>query len=387
LLGRQEALGILGEADSWKADILSLVELSKTFENENYLVEAYLRQAIYGARATDEILIDQALRDGLAIARGCQNETIEAKLLAMQAVRFLATGNIQEAIETIEEALQRARRLEDDNVLAFVLYQAAFGYSDMGEVSKASPLQLEQVELDHRLGNRHQELIGLGNQASTYLAMGLYKQARSNLEQAIRICRDLGARRPLAYDLMNLADVFLALGETRKAHHLAVEALDVISPSQDARGIAFALNDLGRVLLAMGDAQGAARRFKDALDLTVRRGQTGLPLECESKIYLAASKVLQGELDEAECLILPAWDYLRDHGFPGMGNPSAVYRTCVETFDALGDTEHYLAALETSCKVILDVADKLTIPEWRQAFLEAVPDNRALLEMWERGKG
>jgi len=45
------------------------------------------------------------------------------------------------------------------------------------------------------------------------------------------------------------------------------------------------------------------------------------------------------------------------------------------------------AALETNSKVILDVADKLTIPEWRQAFLEAVPDNRALLEMWERSKG
>jgi tetratricopeptide (TPR) repeat protein len=202
--------------------------------------------------------------------------------------------------------------------------------------------------------------------------MGLYKQARSDLEQAIRICRDLGARRPLAYDLMNLADVYLALGETRKAHHLAVEALEVISPSQDARGIAFALNAMGRILLAMGDSPGAARRFREAYDLAVRRGQTGLPLECESRIYLAASKVMQGELDEAKSLILPAWDYLREHGFPGMGNPSAMYRNCVETFDALGDTEHYLAALKTSCKVILEVANKLTIPEWRHAFRQSL---------------
>jgi hypothetical protein len=94
------------------------------------MAEAYLRQAIYGARATDETLIDQALKEGLAIARSCQNETIEAKLLAMQAARFLATGNIPEAIETIEEALQRARRLKDDNVLAFVLYQAALLFRD-----------------------------------------------------------------------------------------------------------------------------------------------------------------------------------------------------------------------------------------------------------------
>jgi hypothetical protein len=31
-------------------------------------------------------------------------------------------------------------------------------------------------------------------------------------------------------------------------------------------------------------------------------------------------------------------------------------------------------------------ADTLTVPGWRQSFLENVPDNRALVEMWERRK-
>jgi len=32
------------------------------------------------------------------------------------------------------------------------------------------------------------------------------------------------------------------------------------------------------------------------------------------------------------------------------------------------------------------VADKINVPAWRQSFLENVPDNRAIMEMWERRK-
>ena len=86
LLGREEALAVLGDAEPWKADITALLELARSFDDDNYLAEAYLRQAIFGMRTGDEPISDQASREALAAARRCGNEAIEAKALAMTAV-------------------------------------------------------------------------------------------------------------------------------------------------------------------------------------------------------------------------------------------------------------------------------------------------------------
>ena len=63
-----------------------------------------------------------------------------------------------------------------------------------------------------------------------------------------------------------------------------------------------------------------------------------------------------------------------------------VYRTCAETFDALGEAENAQAVIESGHQALMEVADKINVPAWRQSFLENVPDHRAIMEMWERMK-
>ena len=69
-----------------------------------------------------------------------------------------------------------------------------------------------------------------------------------------------------------------------------------------------------------------------------------------------------------------------------MSNPGWVYHTCAETFDALGEDDNALAVIEFGYKALMDVAQKINVPAWRQSFLENVPDHRAIMEMWERRK-
>jgi hypothetical protein len=144
------------------------------------------------------------------------------------------------------------------------------------------------------------------------------------------------------------------------------------------------LDDLGCVLLAMGDAPGASRRFTEAHELALNQGSDSLA--CESTAGLAACAVLQGQLDEARKYVLQAWDHLKEHGWLGMSNPGTVYRACAETFDALGDDENARAVIQSAHQALMDVADKINVPAWRQSFLENVPDHRAIMEMWERRK-
>jgi class 3 adenylate cyclase/tetratricopeptide (TPR) repeat protein len=384
LLGREEALLVLGEDEPRKADITALLELARAIGDDNYLAEAYFRQAWFGMQTDYMSGLDQAAREALTAARRCGNESIEAKALVLSAVADLGREDRSAAVEHIEEALRRARGLGDESVLAFVLGRGAYCYSEMGDVAAWGRLQLEDIELNRRLGNRLQEAISLGNLGANYLSMALYKQARSLIEQARGLAEALGAHRALAYDLLNLGEIFQAMGDLRKARQLEEQALQEFTPTRDIRGKVSAIADLGTLLLAIGDAPGAAARFTEGRELALSQGMA--PKACEATTGLAASALMQGQLDQARSCIYEAWAYLKEHGWLGMGNPMQVYRICAETFDALGEEEYLQEVLEIGYHEFMEVADKINVPEWRQSFLENNPDSRAFLEMWERRK-
>ena len=211
--------------------------------------------------------------------------------------------------------------------------------------------------------------------------MGRYKEARPLLEQASQICRALGDRASLAYNSMNLGEICLATGDLRKARQWTEQALQENSSSQDMRGKILALILLANVLLAMGDSPGADKRFNEASELALSLGLADQA--CESAVGLAACAILQGQLDEARKYVNKAWDYLKEHGWTGMSSPGRVFRACAETFDALGEVENAQAVLESGHQALMEVADKINVPAWRQSFLENVPENRAVMEMWE----
>jgi hypothetical protein len=162
------------------------------------------------------------------------------------------------------------------------------------------------------------------------------------------------------------------------------QALQEISPTEDNRGKVFLLHDLGCVLLAMDDVPGASRRFTEAHELALSEGL--VPQACETTAGQAACAVQQGQLDEARKYIHEAWDHLKEQGSVGMENPPWFFRACAEVFDALGEADNVHEAIEVGHQGLMEVADTINVPEWRQSFLENVPDNRAIMEMWEHRK-
>ncbi len=384
LLGREGALLVLGQDEPRKMDIAALLELARSIGDDNYLAEAYFRQAWFGMQTSYISGLDQATSEALDAARRCGNEAIEAKTLVLKAVADIGRGDQSAMVEHIEEALRRARRLGDESVLAFVLGRAAFCYSEIGDVASWGKLQLEEIELNHRLGNRMQEAISLGNLGANYLSMGMYKQARSMIEQARALAGALGAHRPVAYDLLNLGEICMAMGDLRQALQWVEQAQQEFGPTQDIRGKIAAITDLGTVLLAMGDAPGAAGRFAEARELA--RSPDLIPKAYEAQTDLAACAVMQGQLDQARSHVHEAWNYLKEHGWVGMSNPTAVYRICAETFDALGEEENLQEVLEIGYREFMKFADTINVPAWRQSWFENDPNTRAFMEMWERRK-
>ena len=101
LLGCEDVLTIIRDYDPWKATISALLELANSFDDENYLAEAYLRQAGFGLTA-DVHLVLQASQEALKVARRCGNEAIEIQALSTISVIDLNRGDKQAAIEKIE---------------------------------------------------------------------------------------------------------------------------------------------------------------------------------------------------------------------------------------------------------------------------------------------
>lgn len=382
LLGRESAHSVLTEAGPWKADVNLLLELARSFEDDNYLAEAYLRQTICAMRTGDEELSQQACQVALSTSRKCGNEIVEIKALVLTAVTGIVRSDKSPILkDNVDEALKRARLLGDENLLAFVLARASFYYGEF-EVDTSYELLMEEIELEHRLGNRIQEASSMGNLGGGYIGVGLYKRGRQLIEQSNQICKSLGLHRALGYHLGNLGEMYINTGELGKAHQYLEQALQEVTPSQDTRGIAFILMDLGNVMLAMGDIVSASRYFAEELELASSHGL--LAKVSEAKIGLAACALMQGQLEQAKNLNYEGWNYLKEHGWVGMTNVGWVVRTCTETFEALDELETAHQVIEYAYKELLELANTLNIPGWRKSFLENLPDHRWIVEMWER---
>lgn len=134
-----------------------------------------------------------------------------------------------------------------------------------------------------------------------------------------------------------------------------------------------------KYLISVADTPG--RNISEALGK-----EKQVSIQSKQKPGLAACALMQGQLEEARKYAEQAWEYLKVYSLEGLENPAVDYRACAEVFDALGEPEMVQVILESGYKALIEAADKITVPEWRQSFLENEPENRALIEIWERRK-
>jgi hypothetical protein len=102
---------------------------------------------------------------------------------------------------------------------------------------------------------------------------------------------------------------------------------------------------------------------------------------CEVNNGLAACAVRQGRLDEAHIFANKARDYRKEIPYLiGMGSPGWAYRSCADAFQPL--VKQKPPRLSSSAhQYLMTAASKINMPEWRQSFLENVPEHRWIMEM------
>ena len=175
-------------------------------------------------------------------------------------------GNPRRGLALIERTLEIAQG-QDQQLELQALNAMAIMYQATGQLEQALYTQEQAVSSVSRTDYHEEEAAIRSNQARTYNLMGQPQKALEQYEAALSIWRRIGQRAGEAATLNSMADVYRALGQLQRAQEFGEAALPLMRAEGDRSGEAHVLNSLGRVCLDRGDARQALTILQEAVSL------------------------------------------------------------------------------------------------------------------------
>jgi predicted ATPase len=383
LIGREEASSVLGNPDAWQADLGALQKVAESSGHSQRVAEVHRRAAEFH-HARGNFTEARRLADlAVLAARGAGDTALEIRAAAMRGMTEVRLGEVAAGMKSAEDALAGARAVGDPELLAYVLGRV--GYCTV-EGSKdhcygVSLLQ-EQIALDRQAGRSFSVARGQGNLAVCYGYLGQFKRARAVLEEAVNTFSNFGARRMRGYTLLNLGCSLIFSGELTRARAVLEQSLAEMVAAGDQFGQTAALSSMALALEKARDFAGAGRRLAEARVLAEKMNAAPMLNDlCAAQGRIALA---QARTDEARALALRVWEQLKAHGNGGTHEGSLAYVSCIEIFDAFGETDLAREVAAAGWARLADLAGRIDNPAARQSLLENVPDNRAVVEWCER---
>jgi tetratricopeptide (TPR) repeat protein len=302
----------------------------------------------------------------------------------MKVVCEMRLGDLEAAAVTAEAALASARELGDDDTLARNLHNASNYFTECGDLARAAQLLEEQLEICRRTGDRVGEAIGLGNLGYTYVLLGLFREGIDALGRSLDLAQAIGRRRNAAYGALNLALAHVRVGAPEQALALLDQWQHELLARNDSFGHAY-----GEMYRAMaweqsGDLDRALAGFTQSAAALLELGN---PVYAYDALAGAARCLLkQGLVGQASDQVRAVCDHLTQHGGSGMEMPILACETCADVLEATGDLAAAHSILCAGYGQLMARAEKISVPEWRRSFLEAVPEHARLVARWQQLK-
>jgi class 3 adenylate cyclase/tetratricopeptide (TPR) repeat protein len=378
LLGRDEALGTLGEVADRQADDAALLNLAQQLGDDSRLAVAYFHIGSQAHSEGNTPAAQQAFEQALQAARRAGDLSMQALILPMQVFNLTSEGDLQAAAGLVEQALEIAIQTGEADILARALTNLAPYYQATGDVARGVQLLQQQVEINQRQGNRLGEVFGLINLGYQYLSLGQFETGRSQLERALQAARSMGARRCVAYCLLNLGLAEWRLEQPQAACQTLQLSLAELQALGDQMGLASRQFYLGLALETSGELPEAGAQFEAAQAAFEQLGAT--PQVVEAQAGLARLALQRGDLSQAEDITRQIMVYLEQTGPQGLELPMLVYLTCARVFQAVGDAQRLDRTLESGRKELQARLDRISEVDWRKTFLEAIPEHRELMD-------
>jgi predicted ATPase len=381
LLGRSEALGVLGETETRKADDAALVSLAQAMGDDLRLAEAYYRQGYFIGSLGDERLAVEIYNTALTAARQAGGiPDLEAVLRSLKVVSYTRQGQLDRAALEVHQVLASLKEVsnEDNIKLAMALNNISIYFNAVGDYSQAARLMDTAAQISHRSGDRIGETTCQLNSGYSHVMVGMFAKGQADLEQALQGLENLGFKANTTIALLNLGLAYTRQGAHQLSQHALQQALNGTGTANRAAW-AYGQCYLGLNAESDGDALHALEHFlsaSQAFDELVYPGSQQDALAGASRAHLQL-----GQHAEANRMAQTVWEYLLREGAQGLEFPGLAYLTCAQVFKMLGDAQTAAAAVQAGCMYLIERANQLSDPEWRQSFLENIPENRLLAQL------
>jgi class 3 adenylate cyclase/tetratricopeptide (TPR) repeat protein len=376
LLGRSDALGMLGELALRRDNLAELLALARELDDLR-LAEALYRQGNLLESQGDYPGAFEAYDAAVEAARRAGDARLEALVLAIKGIGQNRMGLGAGARASAEAALALAPGLDEQSAIR-VTNNVAVYFIESGDLAAAARLHQDVVDKARRLGDRSGMTNALTNLGYSYAMLGMFEQARAALEDGLQIAWAIDMRREGNYVLLNLGLVFWRCGQADLARGALLQAVAGLEAVGDLFGCAAGLAYLGLVSELDLDWETAGRLHQQAREKFARLGVDGYTVDALAGIARCA--LAQGDHQTGRQSVEQVWGYLQEKGPQGLEFPIWVFLTCAQVFAALGDGEKRQAALRQGNRELQQRAAKISDAAWRQSFLENVAEHRAIRE-------
>jgi tetratricopeptide (TPR) repeat protein len=418
-----ETVGLPDEGERLLTGALSLVENPSALpppERLSLQVDILLGQSrLLIHQAKLEAALEQAER-ALALAENLNDPARLGRAYLLSGQAIARQGNANGSRTCLEAALVEARRADDFPLEGEVLRYLGTVLQDLDEREQGNSHLLQALQIMQRLGNRSQEqaiLLYLG--VSSIEALD-YVTGRTYLEEALKLIQSTG-NRPMEARIQNAVGfVNAALGELETAllyhersRQISHEIGDPFQKSHACHNLCTVNRKLGRLELAeqwgrealllagqndladpaayawlhLGYVFGERGKLSQAEEAFIRSRDGWLTLErqalaMEAVAGLAGTKWKRDELTEALSLVEEVLDSLAQGPLEGVDEPIRIFLTCYRVLRRCEDGRAD-DLLEQAHTQVMTIADKISDPTIRATFLERVPANRELIQLWE----
>ena len=183
------------------------------------------------------------------------------------------------------------------------------------------------------------------------------------------------------YDLLNRGLALWRMDDFIQATRDLGLAESLLKETDDPYGLTVRQVYLGQIEESAGEISQARKHFAEALGNYEQLGMRGPAVD--ARAGLARSALIEGDLDTACQQAIEIETTLHDSGPLGMEFPIRAYLTCARVWQVAGERERMLRNIGEGYTELAARAEKISMPDWRQSYLENIPEHRDLVALWK----
>jgi len=305
----------------------------------------------------------------------------KAKILNGLATVSIQQGDYNQAQSNYKQALKIYKTIADQRGQGQVLSNLGTLADYQQQFIEARNYYDQALQIFKIIGDMEGQANVLGNLGISCDYLGHYQAAQRYTKEALQLQTQIGAHYQIGMALANLSLHAHHSGDNMAAEQLSQQALSVAREVQSQQMAGYALMFRGHAQTALEVLDDALASYQTALSIWQMLEIPHLAIEALAGLVRVTA--LQGELTIAQSYVEEILTFLQKQSLNGTEEPLRIYFTCYQQLKCMGD-DRAVIILEEGYQMVCNQAAQITDDTLRQAYLNNVRANRAIIAEWEQ---